>query len=123
MRLRRSVTSLVLLLAAIFSFVEPVVGQARDGEIHHRTGVVQQTDTSSTVDAHDPQGTRDGPAHPPGPNHQHGTSADHCTHQHAAVLVPTFSFALPAQTAEAPRLEPPLRLGRFLQRLFHPPRL
>lgn len=121
MRLRRSVTSLILLLAAIFSFVEPVLGQARDGEIHHRTSV-QQMDASSSVDAHDPQGKKDGPAHPPGPKHQHGTNADHCTHQHAAVLVPTFAFALPAQTIEPVLLEPTRHFGRFPGRLFHPPR-
>lgn len=119
--MRRSLTSLILLLAAIVSFVEPVVGQVRDGEVHHRTGI-QQVDASSPAGAHDSQGTKDGPAHPPGSDHKHGTAADHCTHQHAAALVPTLSFALPAQTSEVALLESTRHFGRFSGRLFHPPR-
>ena len=113
--------SLVLLLAAMASFVEPVVGQARDGDIHHRTGV-QHVDGQTGADAQEPQGPGNRSSHPPGPDHRHGTNADHCTHQHAAALVPTLSFALPAQTCEIAPLEPTLHFGRFSGRLFHPPR-
>lgn len=119
---RRSLTALVLLLAAIASFMEPMVGQARDGGGDHRASIQQHTLASASVDAHGDRGATDGPSQAPSPNHRHGTDVDHCTHSHVAALAPTFSLALPAQTRELVLSEPTLQYGRGSARLFHPPR-
>lgn len=114
--LRRSLMALVLLLATIVSVVEPVVGQLVDDEIHHRSEVV------AAAGADHSQPPDDGPRRSPGSEHKHGTTADHCTHQHSAALVSAVSFVLPVPAYEPALLEPPLHFGRFSGRLFHPPR-
>lgn len=111
--------SLVLLMAAVVSFVEPVVGQMRDGEIHHRTEVRH---AEQIVEAQDSQAPQDRSERRPSRDHEHGTHVDHCTHQHSAALVPSLGFALLERTSELVLTEPSLHFGRPSGRLFHPPR-
>src|SRR5690606_22530793 len=79
MNLRR-VLSLLMLVAAIVSVLEPVVGEARDAEIHHE----EQVTIASFHQIHSPADhSHEGPAqsqHPQSGSHQHGSSSDHCTH-------------------------------------------
>lgn len=114
--------SLVLLLATLASFVEPVVGQARDGEVHHRTELRQADPGAAAVAVEDARPPGDRSESPPGPNHDHGTQVDHCTHEHSAALVPSLSFALRARMSVLPLPRLSLEFGRFPGRLFHPPR-
>lgn len=119
MILRRLVALLALLLVALSS-VESVVGVLRDGLVHHETGLAALGHTGAGGD----HGHEDGPLqHQHGERHQHGTPADHCTHQHGvAQTAPAFAYALPT-LASAPSFREPSHLaGRISIPLFHPPR-
>jgi len=90
--------ALLMLLSVIHSFGERVSGLARDAQVHHEAGVY----------AVSPDGGPAGEHHHPGdptdePEHQHGTSADHCTHHHG-VLILSAPLAL-TDGARAPRAE------------------
>lgn len=83
------------LLGGVF---EPALGLLRDGRVHHETTAtagVHGNSTPTGEHGHE-DGTASGPSHTHAPDHQHGTSADHCTHAHGAGIVPAqdFSFAL-----------------------------
>jgi hypothetical protein len=120
MNLRR-VLSLLMLVAAIVSVLEPVVGEARDAEIHHE----EQVTIASFHQIHSPADhSHEGPAqsqHPQSGSHQHGSSSDHCTHQHGLGIPahPYFAFISPLSISVSP--EPVLSVSRTIRPLFHPP--
>lgn len=119
---RRVFAGIVLLFATLGSFVEPLLGELRDGETHHETSVAAADHASRARGDH---GHEDAgaPSHEHGGEHRHGTQADHCTHQHGtAVATPAFAFRPFAPTRADPPLEPQLHVGRSLSVLFHPPR-
>jgi len=121
MRSRALIASL-LLAAYGATAVEAVVGQLRDGEVHHETvaaAAEHQADTGRGEHGHEDPAT-DGEH---GPEHQHGTSGDHCTHTHSVSLPAAqvaFSIVTNAETELAPL--PAFRDGAFATPLFHPPK-
>jgi hypothetical protein len=102
----RRLIALVLLLAVSGSAAESLVGQLRDGEVHHETSVAAASHASHARGDH---GHEDAgaPSHEHGGEHQHGTNADHCTHQHGtAVVTPAFIFHPLAHTIVTRPSEP-----------------
>jgi hypothetical protein len=91
MRSRANPSRLFALTAvAVLTFgsnVEPLLGVLRDGSIHHESSAAAVAHESSAPREH---GHEDGSAQTPhqdhGPQHQHGTAADHCTHAHGLAL-------------------------------------
>ena len=120
--MRRLLTLLLLLLTAA-SALESVLGELRDGTVHHESSA---TAAFHALDAQGDHGHEDGslPAdHRHSRGHEHGTGSDHCTHQHGtAMLVTPFeplfsSFGQeipPAGRSRGPHGTP--------TPLFHPPR-
>ena len=81
----RSLVGLALLLGYGSASVEAVLGELRDGDVHHETTVEALNHASH--DGTGEHGHEDDGAHSAhGPEHEHGTSGDHCTHAHSAGL-------------------------------------
>lgn len=119
----RSRLALLLLLLAVGSYVESVVGPLRERIVHHESAESVQSHTLATSGADHAHEDGSLPAeHQRGPAHQHGTALDHCTHQHTAVVPPPFAWAL-ASMAATPSLSEPLHYtSRRISAQFHPPR-
>jgi len=101
---------------------ESVLGALRDGRVHHESGMTAASHSSSGSQGD--HGHEDGPlSHQHGGQHQHGTAADHCTHQHSAGS-PAVGLALayPPIQHVAPFSDPPAPVGGMLAAPFHPPR-
>lgn len=119
MRLRR-IVSVIALLAAVFSVVEPVLGEVRDDTVH-------QADSGAAV-AQDAQGSDHPAEHAPipghshGGSHQHGTGADHCSHQHGVGFPGHTDVLLPTVVTVSVSLESLLFSSRTSTQSFHPPR-
>lgn len=112
-------TSLLLLLAVFAYSAEAVLGVLRDGEVHHESAVAAAGHGEQRGGDH---GHEDGPlSHPHGPGHQHGTSLDHCTHQHTATVAHAIAFDFPPATAAELPHDSPHLLDRTLSAPFHPP--
>jgi hypothetical protein len=113
--------ALVLLYATAVSLVEPVLGELRDGEIHHESAAAALTHAqfADGDHGHEDAGT---PAHEHGREHRHGTSADHCTHQHGTAAPATVTLPFVLATAVHSATEPSVRIAWTPSLQFHPPR-
>ena len=119
MNLRR-IVSVIALFAAIFSVVEPVLGELRDDTVHQADAVVavpHDTEASSAVAEHAPI-----PGHSHSGSHQHGTGADHCAHQHGVGFPGHTDVFLPAVVTVSTSLESLIFSSRTSTQSFHPPR-
>lgn len=121
--LRRSIALLTLLLL-VGSIAEPALGQLRDGVVHHESTASAASHADGAPSEH---GHEDGSplGHQHGREHQHGTSADHCTHLHGLALVASnLSLSLFAQSPDRASVAryASSPSGHFLD-LFHPPRV
>lgn len=106
-----------MLLTVTFSDAETVMGLLRDGSIHHESTASAATHASFSGGEH---GHEDGLPH--GTEHQHGTPADHCTHQHGPLFTPRpLGLAILSYTLPESFLEPSLWLDRFSEPSFRPP--
>lgn len=119
----RRLLALVLLLLGAASSLESVVGELRDGAVHHESAA---TAAFHAPEARGDHGHEDGSLpgnHRHSQGHEHGTGSDHCTHQHGtALLVERFDplFFVTVQTAHAAgRARAP---DGMPTPLFHPPR-
>ena len=75
--------------------MEPVVGVVRDGGVHHETAVEAAAHSSlaSAGHAHEQSEASESPARDgTESNHEHGSTADHCTHSHGIAHPAVFSF-------------------------------
>jgi hypothetical protein len=125
--LLRRLLAFVMLLALAVSASESVLGELRDGEVHHESSAAA---AAHGLHASGEHGHEDGspPGHPAdsghrhGPGHHHGTGADHCTHQHGIPLPASFAFDLPLRTLPQPSFEPQVHTARVSTTLFRPPR-
>ena len=99
----RRIVSLALFVAFSVASVEAVAGETRDGEVHHEN-------VGDATMHHNAMGLRGDHGHedsvPPadqdhGPQHQHGTSADHCTHFHGVGLTATTAVLLASAVTTA----------------------
>lgn len=120
----RRLIALLLLLVMTGSMVEPVVGVLRDGVVHHETAASAAVHAAQAAGDH---GHEEGPPydHQHGRHHQHGTGADHCTHQHGLAFV-TGDLPVPHVAILADRdlvAESVTPAGRHPLDLFHPPRV
>ena len=113
--------ALFLMFALTVSFAEPVLGELRDGEVHHESGAAA---AFHALEADGEHGHEDAgsPAHEHGGEHQHGTGADHCTHQHGTATPTTVAFAILPTTTIRHAAHPQVRLRWSPSRLFQPPR-
>lgn len=109
--------ALLMLLTITFSSAETVVGLLRDGAVHHESSAEAATHALMAQGEH---GHEDGAQH--GPNHEHGTPADHCTHQHGPVFSPRSPvFVVLSHTVPVVFLEPSLWLDHLDEPSFRPP--
>ena len=106
-----------MLLAITFSSAETVMGLLRDGSVHHETMASAASHSVLTGGEH---GHEDGVPH--GTEHQHGTPADHCTHQHGTFFTPRpLGLGMLVYSLPEAFLEPPFWLDRFSEPSFRPP--
>jgi hypothetical protein len=112
------------MLATSGSATESVLGLVRDGAIHH--------ESVAAADAHRWAGAAVGHGHhdlvaPSQPRHdrqhQHGTPADHCAHQHGtAMIVAVVLGPVALQASSQPHADPFLRITPPTFDHFNPPR-
>lgn len=114
----RRLIAFLALVAVTFSSAEAVVGELRDGDVHH------EALAEAVLHDHGPDGEH-GHEHdaPHDSDHRHGTSSDHCTHQHGQQLSGE-PFLLVVQSPAAPTsfLEPLRLSGRVIEPVRRPPR-
>lgn len=121
--LRRLVALLALVLM-VGSIAEPALGVLRDGAVHHETTASAAVHAGQSAGDH---GHEESPPfdHQHGRHHQHGTGADHCTHQHGLALLTDAPLPLnvvpSAENALVAEYLAPI--GRHPLDLFHPPRV
>ena len=109
--------ALLMLFTIAFSQTETVMGLLRDGVVHHESAAAAAVHALAAEGEH---GHEDGAPH--GPNHEHGTPADHCTHQHGNLFTPRSpDLAILGYTIPQVFIEPSLLFDRFSEPAFHPP--
>lgn len=119
----RRIVALLMLVLSFGSMTESVAGVLRDGEVHHESVGAAAAHAARTAGEHGhedatPSGNHD--RH--GPEHQHGTASDHCTHAHDVALPPSFAYDLPAKEALLVYAEPVAHTGIRSHPLFRPPK-
>lgn len=117
--------NLLLLGLMVGSLVEPVYGSMRDGDVHHEPLKAAAVHSTAAGDhGHEDAGSAGTATHEHGPEHEHGTGSDHCTHQHGTLSLVEFGGpALPVLAIEpmlAARSQVPPSAS--LQTSFRPPR-
>ena len=113
----RRLIALLMLVTVAGSSVESVVGQLRDGAIHHES--ISDAAAHASV-SHGEHGHEDESSH--GPDHQHGTPTDHCTHQHGTPLrAPRVVLSLILRPISYSFVEPFVWSDRFSEPSFRPP--
>ena len=120
--IRRRAFALVLLAAIMGFTVEPVVGVVRDGDVHHETAAeaAAHSGLASADHAHEQTDSRSS-EHTDG-SHEHGSSADHCSHAHGPALLGAFAFEI-ATTQKLFSFDEPVRIRMSTPTaLTHPPR-
>lgn len=117
----RRVLALLLILGSGLAGFETVWGEVRDGAIHHEDATVAAAHSVTSSGDH---GHEDfsAPEHDHDEQHQHGTSADHCTHQHGVAKPATISFDIVAAVVADPGTAGATSIDRFPSGFFHPPR-
>jgi hypothetical protein len=87
----RALVALWSLLAWNSFDSEQVAGAIRDGAVHHETVVEAAGHAESSRGDHGhEESASQHEEH--GPGHTHGTSSDHCTHQHGTAVPVRFNF-------------------------------
>jgi hypothetical protein len=119
-RLLSGLSVVALLTGSLF---EPSAAMLRDGAVHHESPASAAAHGVATAGDHGHEDVQHVPRdHGHGPQHQHGTAADHCTHVHGFALVgvrqPVAAVARPALLAESPSFPS----ARYLDHPHHPPR-
>ena len=120
--LLRRLLSLLVLFSVALSSAESVLGELRDGEVHHESNIEALMHAASNGGGHHGHEGGGKHSHSHDGEHQHGTGADHCTHQHGAPLTTAFGFSLATAFTSMRVAEPPLHLSHSASGLFHPPR-
>jgi hypothetical protein len=127
LRIRLSALSRLIaaasLLALAASSSESLVGELRDGEVHHES-------VASAASHHDGMGLRSDHGHEDGgttrhrhgSKHQHGTTADHCTHAHGQGVTATFAWDCQAFTTVVEFPDPGTSISFVSTVPFGPPR-
>ena len=109
-----------LLMVLTAGQIESGVSLIFDGEVHHESAVTA-LDHAGMGGEHGHEDS-DAPTHPHDDDHQHGTSADHCTHAHGvAVLAQSASTGGAAQGDASIVVYPCLFSDVSLHLLTRPP--
>lgn len=117
----RAIIATLLLVGYGTTSVEVVVGELRDGEVHHESVLAAAEHQANADGEHGHEEPVDDAEH--GPDHQHGTAGDHCTHAHSVSLpTGTAAFHVVTDVRSIPALAPRTQSGVFKAPLFHPPR-
>ena len=113
----KRLAAVLMLFTVAFSNAETVMGVLRDGTVHHESNAVAAAHALAHTGEH---GHEDQAPH--GPKHEHGTPADHCTHQHGAQVTQRApELALLEHTFSTGFLEPLLWQDRFSEPFSPPP--
>jgi hypothetical protein len=117
---RRIVALLGVALLSVAS-LEPVAGSVRDGRVHHESTA---TAAGHSAFARGDHGHEDvgGTSHERDSDHEHGTSADHCTHAHGAVSVSYVQLPFASSTHAVLSRETFSGTERFTETGSDPPR-
>lgn len=119
----RCLTLLVLLTLAVGSNVEPLVGQLRDGTVHHESAAAAAAHRSAAPSEHGHEdGSGTSPQHQHGSQHQHGTSADHCTHAHGLALPTTLAVTFAAIVVNLENIDTVAHPVRYRRHHSPPPK-
>lgn len=127
----RRFIALILLIFSTTTPLEAVAGTLRDSEVHHETAA-QATQHAARVtgehghehDAASHTEDADTANEDHGPNHKHGTGADHCTHAHSPALsAGGADLTVVAISNRLPRLDVPVPSEHAVPPLHHPPRI
>ena len=119
----RRTLSVVLLLSFLASSFEAVAGLVRDGSVHHETVTAAFAHASGGAGEHGHETEAEAPEQDHGPDHQHGTGADHCTHAHGAALTTPTAVALVDDEVWTPPVASQATPSDYrVPPLFHPPR-
>lgn len=117
----RTFVAMLLLVGHGTTSVEVVVGELRDGEVHHESVVAAAEHHANADGEHGHEEPGDDAEH--GPDHQHGTAGDHCTHTHSVSLpTGTAAFFVVTDVRSIPAPALPTQSGVFKAPLFHPPK-
>jgi ABC-type nickel/cobalt efflux system permease component RcnA len=117
----RPLIAFALLLGYGATSVEAVLGEVRDGDVHHESSAEALDHTQSSQGEHGHEDAGENPEH--GSDHRHGTSGDHCTHTHSASLVAaSHGFVVVAFLESVYAPAAPMRSDTFVGPLFHPPK-
>ena len=96
MRLARRLRALLALIALLAGGVfdaEQVLGEMRDGVVHHESFGAAAAHAQETTGDHGHEDL-DADHQDHGPGHSHGTTTDHCTHQHGTPVPCCFALSL-----------------------------
>lgn len=122
-RVRRRLVAGVLLLGVTASSFEAVAGLLRDGSVHHETVAQALAHPSQRTGEHGHETASEAPDQDHGPDHQHGTGADHCVHAHSAALLSPKAVALAdGEVGMPPIASLAIPSDHRAPPLFHPPR-
>jgi hypothetical protein len=115
--------ALLMLLTLTFSNAETVFGVLRDGTVHHESAASAAVHSSLRHGEHGHEDAGQGNSEQEhGPKHEHGTSADHCTHQHGNLTAAgPLRFTILGYNVPQVFLEPPLGSDRFTEPFSPPP--
>lgn len=95
----RRLIAIGLVFSLTGSAAESVLGELRDGTVHHESVAKAAIHHAESVRAE--HGHEDGRLAPGGHHssrHEHGTATDHCTHLHALGMVTTYQLAFHAHS-------------------------
>ncbi len=82
----RGLVSFILLITLPGYYLEPEMGEVRDGAVHHESTSEAMSHSVSHSGEHGHEAFGKAPGTDFGPGHQHGTGADHCTHVHGPAM-------------------------------------
>lgn len=119
--MRRLIALLLLIVGTAFN-MEAVTGLLRDGAVHHEDPAAAAVHADAAAGEHGHEDAS-GPSGNQSEDHEHGTSSDHCTHQHGIALVPTIAFTIVSTEGLIEHSERLLPHPIISESPVHPPRV
>jgi len=114
------IRTLLLFSVTVFA-LEPALGEARDGTVHHEAAAAASTHSSAASGDHGHED--EGQDHQHGSDHRHGTIQDHCAHLHAMdVVAPATMPFIDNRTESSSIVAPSSHTGSSLPPPGQPPR-
>lgn len=101
----RSLFRTFLLFCVIVFALEPALGEARDGTLHHEAASAASNHSRSESGDHGHEDA--GQTHQHGSDHRHGTIQDHCVHFHAMDVIAPATLPFVDDATEASPIAAP----------------